>query len=381
MGTLGYSSNEERKASGRREGLTPAECSSMRGVAIVGIMLHNFLHWMPNVTSENEFRFQAANVEAIREALSSHDAMLPAHMISFFGHYGVVVFIFLSAYGLVCKYEKRGTSELTTHAPHHFIVSHAIKLLKMMTVGMVLYTLQGMILGREISLFHVIGQMSMMLNLLPYPGDRMDPGPYWFFGLLLQFYILYRLFLYKSKTSTIIIMIAICTIIQMVCTPEGAWLEYWRYNFIGSMLPFGLGMIAARQSFVLSKKASWCLILPSLILLYGLSLDYSTWFFAPIAAIVGTLSFVGILPHIVRRLLMYVGILSSSIFIIHPIFRRQFAWVAQSGDFWTGFGWYGLTTCLGAIGLYFLFKYILNQSFYKKVISKIKNIRRSFVES
>lgn len=350
----------------------------MRGVAIVGIMLHNFLHWMPGVTSENEFQFQVENVAVLRTALSSHDAMVPAHIISFFGHYGVVVFVFLSAYGLVCKYEKREDADFDMPTPHRFIASHYIKLLKMITVGMMLYTLHGMILGREISLLHVVGQMSMMLNFLPYPGEQMDPGPYWYFGLMVQLYIFYRLCLYQSKTSTIWILIGICTLTQMVCAPEGAWLEYWRYNFVGSMMPFGLGVIAARQSFVLSRKASWCLILPSLILLYLSSFHYKTWFFAPIAAIIGTISFVGILPKTLRRPLVWAGVLSSSIFIIHPIFRRQFAWVAQSGDFWHGLGWYLLTTILGAIGLHFLFKYIFNKTFCKKVISKNEtSIRRS----
>ena len=36
--------------------------------------------------------------------LSHPDGRLPLQLLSFFGHYGVVIFVFLSAYGLEKKY-------------------------------------------------------------------------------------------------------------------------------------------------------------------------------------------------------------------------------------------------------------------------------------
>ena len=91
----------------RTEFLTRAECNALRGVAIIGIFLHNFCHWLPGIIRENEYLFNADNVSALRGVMASPDWNLPLHLLSFFGHYGVPMFLFLSAYGLVMKYEMR----------------------------------------------------------------------------------------------------------------------------------------------------------------------------------------------------------------------------------------------------------------------------------
>ena len=35
--------------------LTRAECNAMRGLAIMGIFLHNYCHWLGPVVKENEY--------------------------------------------------------------------------------------------------------------------------------------------------------------------------------------------------------------------------------------------------------------------------------------------------------------------------------------
>ena len=80
----------------------------MRGLAIIGIFLHNYCHWLGFAVKENEYTFTMSKSSSLMQAISDPDWNLPIHLISFFGHYGVPVFLFLSAYGLVMKYEKRG---------------------------------------------------------------------------------------------------------------------------------------------------------------------------------------------------------------------------------------------------------------------------------
>ena len=89
----------------RDELLTRNECEAMRGIAIIGIFLHNYCHWLNPVVKENEYQFFNANVSNFLRAITHPDALLPLHVLSFFGHYGVPIFLFLSAYGLVMKYE------------------------------------------------------------------------------------------------------------------------------------------------------------------------------------------------------------------------------------------------------------------------------------
>ena len=68
----------------------------MRGLAIIGIFLHNYCHWLGPIVKENEYTFNAENVTRMNHALVHPDAQLPMHMLAFFGHYGVPVFLFLS---------------------------------------------------------------------------------------------------------------------------------------------------------------------------------------------------------------------------------------------------------------------------------------------
>ena len=91
----------------------------MRGVAIIGIFLHNYCHWLGMAVKENEYTFTAGNCRRLLEVMTQRDWNLPVHLLSFFGHYGVPVFLFLSAYGLVMKYENGGNDTITpqTEAP------------------------------------------------------------------------------------------------------------------------------------------------------------------------------------------------------------------------------------------------------------------------
>ena len=79
----------------------------MKGLSILFIALHNILHYntLPFV-KENESTFFMERPLAFYENMSSFSLSLPYDFFSFAGFYGVPVFVFLSGYGLVCKWEK-----------------------------------------------------------------------------------------------------------------------------------------------------------------------------------------------------------------------------------------------------------------------------------
>ena len=70
----------------------------MRGIAIMAIMLHNYCHWLNGTVRENEYKFHADRAAGMWQALTSPDDLFLANMLSFFGHYGVPVFLFLSGF-------------------------------------------------------------------------------------------------------------------------------------------------------------------------------------------------------------------------------------------------------------------------------------------
>lgn len=75
-----------------------------KGMAILLILLHNFFHLLPPIIGENEQEFSELFFKNYIHIISQQPELFFQATLSFLGHYGVQVFIFLSAYGLTKKY-------------------------------------------------------------------------------------------------------------------------------------------------------------------------------------------------------------------------------------------------------------------------------------
>lgn len=343
-----------------RQILTRNECNALRGLAIIGIFLHNYCHWLGPIVKENEYQYFQKNIDAFNVALSHPDQNLPMHLLSFFGHYGVPIFLFLSAYGLVMKYERRPNVSLNSHSSTSvikfelsqiwdFIRYHYLKLFKIMIVGFVAFTMVDAITpGRfHYDFLGVVAQLFMFNNILPSPDKIIWPGPYWFFGLMLQLYIVYRLFLYRRHWGVTVAFIIICELIQLSCNPEGEALNRWRYNFIGGMLPFGIGLLTARHGEPFTYQLSAIIILPSIFMVYYFSEGFFNWTIVPLAVVFTNVCLVKLLQptkkniltpltNAVFRFLQWMGNISAALFVCHPITRKIFIPISRRGDFYTG---------------------------------------------
>lgn len=323
--------------------LSRNECQILRGLAIIGIVTHNFCHWLGPVVKENEYQFFASNVDWFSQVVLHPDERLLAHLFSFFGHYGVPVFLFLSAYGLVSKYESRPASEAA--APRRIGVGafagyHFLKLFKMMIVGFVAFTMLDAITpgAHHYHFADVVSQLLMVNNLLPHPDAIIWPGPFWFFGLMLQLYVAYRIFFYRRGWGWIVGAMAVCWLLQALCAPEGETLNRLRYNCVGGMLPFGLGLLYARYGRRVSPQCSGIVAVLSATLVVACSYSYQAWFFVP--AFVCTFSvsavrFVTLCRPLASHL-AWVGSLSAALFVCHPLTRKIFIPLSRGGDLYTG---------------------------------------------
>ena len=342
--------------------LTRAECTALRGIAIIGIFLHNYCHWLAPVIKENEYQFFSRNAESIARALPNFDALWPMHILSFFGHYGVPLFLFLSAYGLVMKYE-RGPAYIT--GIHYFdgawtfVKKHFLKLWVMMFVGYAAFLMIDHLTPgtHHYGFVDVAAQLLMVNNLLPTPDKVIWPGPFWFFGLMLQLYIVYRLLLYRRHWGWTLGAMALCTLLQMACAPESEELNRWRYNFVGGMLPFGLGLLSARQPMLMNKPVALCLTVISVMMIHSLSMSYYGWFFVPLFVCSFGYSVVKVLPQVVLRPLVWMGELSAALFVCHPITRKIFIPISRHGDLYTGL----LIYIVASIALALLFREIIQK--------------------
>ena len=319
--------------------LTRTECTALRGLAIIGIFLHNYCHWLGLAVKENEYTFTIGKSSQLIQAIMSPDWNLPVHLLSFFGHYGVPVFLFLSAYGLVMKYEKRSGStspKQTAVAP--FLRHHYVKLFKMMIVGFVIFTMVDAITpgSHKYHVLDILGQLFMFNNLMPDPDHVIWPGPYWFFGLMMQLYIVYRLLLWRKGDIFAILLVVVCWAMQAFCDPEGDTLNRVRYNFMGGALPFCAGLLWARRGRELSRAFWITQTIVSVVLVFFFSFSFQLWLWAPLFVCTSAVGFVKLMPHSVNESLAWVGSISAALFVLHPVTRKIFIPISRHGDVYTG---------------------------------------------
>ena len=359
--------DREATENGGESLLTRAECNALRGIAILGIFLHNFCHWLNPVVKENEYQYFQHNVDWFAQCAACVNELFPAHVISFFGHYGVPVFLFLSAYGLEMKY---GNGQGKAPDGRRVVVSsfvryHYLKLFKMMIVGFICFTVvDAMTAGSwHYNVAQIVGQLLMINNFYDQPDRNIWPGPFWFFGLMLQLYVVYRLLLYRRHWGWTVGLMAVCTVAQLFMDPEGENLNYWRYNFMGGMLPFGLGLLFARYgNKVMLVNLTFGSFLMSWVVcsffIVSASGSFYTWVIVPALVCYASVYFIKTvstlpLPWLRARIgyvLGWLGNVSAALFVIHPAIRKVFITVSRQGDIYTGLLLYAIAS-LGAAWL------------------------------
>lgn len=320
-----------------KELLSRKECSAMRGVAILAIMLHNYCHWLRGIVRENEYTWQQFKFEELWHLILNPDEQLPMHLVSFFGHYGVPVFLFLSGYGLVKKYEQGNLHEVGLW---RFVRYNYLKLFRIFIVGFVAFTMldaftPGM---HRYNLTAVVGMLGMFANLLDDPSHVVWPGPYWYFSITLQLYIFYRLVFYRWRHWGVVVgMITFCWLWQLSCQDDVVLLERLRYNMIGGVLPFGLGLLAARTA--INERPRWeqiIILLLAVALIVALSSNFQGWLWVPALIVVGTIALVKIMPEWMLTYSVWLGGISSAIFVAHPLVRKIFVRPYLYDDLYAG---------------------------------------------
>ena len=372
---------------------------AMRGIAILAIMLHNYCHYVKGIVKENEYQFLERHCDQLWAVMTSPDEFLPMHLLSFFGHYGVPVFLFLSGYGLVMKYESSPVPTVgqrsAVRSAWDFILYHYLKLLRMLIVGFTLFLMVDAVTPGRFPFHwdHVIAQLLMYINVLPEPDKIIWPGIYWFFGLMMELYVVYRLLLYRRRSLYVVLLIALCWLLQVFCEPDGEMLNRLRYNFIGGILPFGVGIIVARvfsrseecgvwsentssadsaveataehislhtpHSSLLERTPHSILLglLLAIVLTVAMSFSFHAWLWIPVVIIIGTIALVKVLPKVVLKVFVWFGTFSAAMFVAHPIARKLFITVAWQRDAYDGLMLYFVV----AIGLSWAVKQIIDR--------------------
>ena len=319
--------------------MSKTESMALRGLAILGIVLHNYCHFLGFAVKENEYTFTAEKPLQLWDKLMVFDKDLFIHLFSFFGHYGVPIFLFISGYGLVKKYEgtmERGNVGAMAHGNEsswHWIWKHFVKLFKLMIYGyllfMVVYFLRYDSAPKVFTLDRIVAQLTMTINFLyTVPDQAIRPGPYWFFGLMIQLYILYRLVFYRWRNAFLLVMfVVVCWLLQTWATQYNPTsyklLNYIRYNFVGGILPFCMGIAYARYfHYTLSAAQLTGIVLLSAVAVFAGSFSVYTWLWVPLFIVTGAVATVKLLPQWLMKPCVWFGGISSALFVMHPVMRE-----------------------------------------------------------
>ncbi|MBR1917925.1 MAG: acyltransferase family protein [Bacteroidaceae bacterium] len=334
----------------------------LKGLGILLIITHNYMHWLPECVAENEYTFSVERIDQLCAYLAQGGPHVLLNILSHFGHYGVAIFLFLSGYGLVRKYESSEEREFgslraekgkAAFLPSNirafalFLLRHAVKLWRLMVPAVLLFMVMEMMQGtwnRPLSrLFPLLGFYS---NLQPHRDLIL--GPWWWFGLMMQFYLLWRLLLFRRGRWVLYLTMSVCVaVVLAVAWTERGQLDstgtltcYLHYNFPPSMLAFGLGVADARYGLGWLHRW-WSPLVGMAVLIVG-SFNAGIWCVSSVGALMVALAFAGrsgeskaqgnIVYVNLRQVLIFLGTISAWLFALHPVVREYTIDLAKKGN-------------------------------------------------
>ena len=333
--------NEGEKADGQPVAsplLSRAECNLMRGFAIIIIIIDNFTHLLDGVFQDNEYFYKIRAVEGFLNNLAHPDGLLPYNFVSFYCPYGVMLFIFLSGYGLTLKYEQGNGKGVSCK---DFIFSHYNKMFTMQLKGLALFLTFCLLYNSAVSLkpLSVLFQALLVGNLNPY--QTIEPGPFWFFGMIMEMYVIYRLVLYRRSDMVAWVLVVASLVVMCFFDPTGDRMSYLRINCFLAILPFCMGVLAARHldyKWLSLHKTMACFgwFVLSFILLTLVKFNFYSWLIMPIFVVATAVTIVKLMnrSNLLSVIFGWLGGLSGVLFVVHPSVREILIHRAnESGDY------------------------------------------------
>lgn len=288
--------------------LSREQCYSIKGLAILLIMIHNFTDFLLSIEC-NEMVYEQKNTDVFLENLFSSNWF--GYIFSFAGWIGVAAFFFLSGYGLTKKYN--GSKTFNSGS---YIKNHLIKLWILLVPVYLLY----------ISVFTTdfitaIAHITFTINILRYVDNHfiLDPGVYWFFGAIFQFYLLF-IFMRKLDNRWLWCLCIVFLVFHYyLLYLNTAIMSCMRHNFIGWGTAFTLGIIAAKTQLSIPKQYNRIVCAISFITLcFCLVIKWLT----PFTEVFTIIFFITLSKMLTKKWICFIGVISPSIFVLHPTIRR-----------------------------------------------------------
>jgi peptidoglycan/LPS O-acetylase OafA/YrhL len=302
------------------------ECTMLRGVAILLIILHNFCHLLPTAVPENEFNFVSDRSVSMLNELINPSVGVINHLFSYFGHYGVSIFIFLSGYGLVQKYEKSAVKTTFIKYTWH----NAKKLWGILIPGTILFACVTILIDQEFSFTNKFIYYQLVFLANPFPYAKITPFIFWYVGMAMQLYFVYYVALRNRSNKLLLCAVAFQMVSQWITMRflEGTWfgINWLSTNFPAWLIPFSAGIYVGRKGLpdLLVKHENVTLFTVLLVFIAGQYVS-CVWPFSGVCFVYLMVRLTFCLERgVMRRFVYWVGSISMMIYMIHPSTRSIF---------------------------------------------------------
>jgi peptidoglycan/LPS O-acetylase OafA/YrhL len=302
----------------------------LKGLAITAIVFHNFFHIVSPV-HQNEFTFDPARFWVFVQQVSNPATTIQA-LFAFFGHFGVQVFIFLSAYGLAKSHWEDENSWAS------FMWSRVKKFYPMFGMALLFWMLlviltnpQPVQILRENAL--ELGLMLAGISTI-FPGQGLPVvGPWWFIPFILQFYAIWPLLRKLTKKfgwQGLVLLSIACFVLTYFANP--ILMAHWDINLnmspLGRMRVLCLGIIAAR--FPIRFNRYWAIPAAAVVIL-GSEYRPVSYLTSLAVTVFSLWLYVALRPALRNiRVLEEIGVYSLAIFLLNGIVRVPFIYFAHS---------------------------------------------------
>ncbi|WP_299704895.1 acyltransferase family protein [uncultured Pontibacter sp.] len=334
----------------------------LRGIAILTIMLHNYFHILDGAPGENEFSFSITPTYTYLHNLLYLPADFLKQTFSFFGHYAVQVFIFLSGYGLAMRYAKGTRISYFTFLQERFLKIYPTFFFAVILLFFYKAGISTLFPAKQMDLSSFAYEAFLKLTLLSnfIPGEALSiSGPWWFFSLLFQLYLVAPLLLLIRKQEHLLTLILVSWTLQLlILTFYPDSISYLRVNLLGHLPEFILGIYIARAS---------TNILTPLVLLSALGLfiagSFSPFFWVisfisvPILALAAYTSINPTVYGSLTRLIIFFGKNSLYFFAVHGLCRAPFVPWGNKSVLWSIIA--AIAYLVGVVIITMLFKFIV----------------------
>jgi len=305
----------------------------IKGVGMLMIIFHNFFHLIETATGENEFSFSTDTFRRFIDFSVQSPLDFIRFASSYFGHYGVQLFIFISSYGLYLANTNKNISWLP------FMKKRIRKLYPTLVLGIALSVLINLIQLKILPGLPVIKSILLKLTLIYgfIPNEALSiSGPWWFFSLIVQLYAVFPFLLWllrKAGANSLLIVLSLFIGISMALDLfiEIPGMSVY-FTFIGQLPVFALGLYFSVKGQI---KISTTILLMALVIFSLGNVNQYAWYFSFLAiTLIMVKALIWAIP-IIRKssnlssFLEFTGSISLYLFVVNGLLRYPLVIIAQ----------------------------------------------------